>query len=214
METCFLGISMSWVFLGFPNYNLAAASPPYLGCASGFFTQGTSRTSIPNLKTTGQSLVSQWKLLIQMLYGSWLLEISLYRHAFIWCIYLWRMHGVTKDFLCPWYIFLWANIGGCEEEVSICIFMFFSLTEVNFNFFNICSSILLSLSFSGVIWKRAIRFSSSCATFIPLVMFMDRKGLMFTTKVNHSTLKTKYKPSKNQILLPWYYKELLSVTHF
>lgn len=185
METYFPRISMSWVFLGLPKYNLVAASPPYLDCASGFFTQGTFRTNIPNLKTTGQNLVSQWKLLIQVLYSSWLLEISLCRHAFIWCIYLWRMSGVTKDFLCPWYISLWANIEGCEGEVSICIFIFCSLIEVDFNFFNIYPCIVLSLSFNGIIRKRAIRFSSSCAAFIPLIMFMDRKGLTFTTKVKN-----------------------------
>lgn len=147
---------MPWIFLGFPKYNLVAISLPHLDPASGFFTQGTSRTSIPSLKTAGQTLVSQWKLLTQILYSSWLLEISLTAmHLFDVFIYD-ECTGYPKIF----YIldislnrFLWANIKGVKKKFSTCIFIFCSLTEVLFNLLNVCSSILLTLSFNGIIQK-------------------------------------------------------------
>jgi len=111
LDVYFLHISMPWVFLGFLKYSPVGTALPHLDPASAVFTQGTSRTSTPNLKIAGHGLVSQWTLLIQILYSSWPLEISPYSHAFIWRIYLWRMHGVPKDFLHPWYKTQQTSVG-------------------------------------------------------------------------------------------------------
>lgn len=58
--------------------------------------------------------------------------------------------------------------------------MLCSLMEVSFNLFNICSTILLSLSFNGIIQKQANIFSSSDGTFISLAMVMGSEALAFT----------------------------------
>lgn len=116
LEVYFLGINIPWVFLGFPKYNLVGTALPHLDPASSVFTQGNSRTSTPNLKTAGQSLVSQWTLLRQCTErDGWRSRLTamhlLYLFIYEECIEYPKIFYITDINLNR---FLWANIEGGE----------------------------------------------------------------------------------------------------